>query len=74
MVERNERRADSCDALSNLRGEAMVCGKDVRNHVLDYIGLKLHRLQHANHNGTEVTDDAYDMINYLVLFLALKEK
>jgi len=74
LVERNEKRAMKEDALSNLRGEAMVCGKDVRSHVLDYIGLKLHRIQYANHDGTDTTDDTDDMINYLILFGALKHK
>ena len=74
LAERNECRALDEDALSNLRGEALVCGKCADDHTLDYIGIKLYRIQHGHKQGEDITDDLHDMINYIVLFMVLKHK
>ena len=74
FTERNEDRAMDEDALSNLRGEAMMCGKAVDDHALDYVALKLFRVQHGHKQGTDIYDDLKDMINYIIIFMALKQK
>uniref|UniRef100_A0A6H2A189 Nucleotide modification associated domain-containing protein n=1 Tax=viral metagenome TaxID=1070528 RepID=A0A6H2A189_9ZZZZ len=74
LLERNEKRASDFDALSNLRSEALVCGIDVQQHMLNYIGIKYTRLQHAIVSGEDATDHVDDLINYLILLMALKHK
>ena len=74
LTERNGCRAMDEDALSNLRGEALVCGKCADDHTLDYIGIKLSRIQHGHKQGEDITDDEDDLIIYTILFKALKHK
>lgn len=74
FVTRNEKRAYHSDALSNLRSEALICGIDVQQLLITYIGVKFARLQHAVLDGSDCTDTLRDMLNYLILLEAVKHK